>query len=343
MQRKPVRLSDVARRAGTSPKTASRVLNGDARVADDTRARVQQAMTDLGYQVDVLARSLRKGVDETIAIVVPTIGDPFFASMIEEIERAVFEHGTKLLVATNFREPDQELQVIHGLLARRVSGVIVTPFLADYSFVETIGTPLVFLDRQPEGLRAGAIRVDDRGWAKRAVEHLIGHGHRRVAIVADELAIKTSKFRHEGYRDALADSGINVDLSLEALNCVRADDAYRATLALLALDEPPTAIFSARSETSVGVVKALHEADRRDVALVSFGDVELADLVQPAVTVIDHSPRLLARRSVERLRARISGMPQSTEDDLLQMRLIERGSGELQPSNRSVTAGGAVR
>ena len=91
MSTQPVRLVDVAQRAGTSTKTASRVLNGDPRVADDTRRRVEDAMNELGYQVDVLARSLRTGVDETIAVVVPTIGDPFFASMIEEIERAAFE------------------------------------------------------------------------------------------------------------------------------------------------------------------------------------------------------------------------------------------------------------
>lgn len=340
MRAKAVRLADVAERAGTSTKTASRVLNGDPRVADDTRRRVQEAMTELGYQVDVLARSLRKGVDETIAVVVPTIGDPFFASMIEEIERATFEHGTKLLVATNSRDPREEQRVIEGLLARRVAGVIVTPFLADYSFVESVRTPVVFLDRRPEGLDVGAIRVDDREWARRATEHLCRHGHQRIAIVADELTIKTSAYRLQGYRDALIESSLPIAEELEAIGCQRADDAFRATQELLDLADPPTAIFSARSETTVGVVKALHARGRTDTALVSFGDVELADLVAPPVTVVDHSPRTLARRALDRLRLRMQGSVEGDADDVIEMRLIERGSGEIQPRGVHAVVGG---
>ena len=101
MNRKVVRLRDVALAAGTSTKTASRVVNGDARVSADTRRRVEEAVETLGYQVDVTARSLRRGVDDTIGIVVPTIGDPFFAKAIEEIEKRSLEMGIKLLVASN--------------------------------------------------------------------------------------------------------------------------------------------------------------------------------------------------------------------------------------------------
>ena len=102
--------------------------------------------------MDVLARSLRTGVDETIAVVVPTIGDPFFASMIEEIERAAFEGRIKVLVATNSRDPQEEQRVIDSLLARRVAGIIVTPFLADYSFLTAVRT------------RWSSWTVDPKGW-----------------------------------------------------------------------------------------------------------------------------------------------------------------------------------
>lgn len=343
MSTQPVRLVDVAQRAGTSTKTASRVLNGDPRVADDTRRRVQDAMNELGYQVDVLARSLRTGVDETIAVVVPTIGDPFFASMIEEIERAAFEGGIKVLVATNSRDPREEQRVIDSLLARRVAGIIVTPFLADYSFLTVVRTPVVFLDRRPEGLDSGAVLVDDRGWAKRATEHLCRHGHQRIAIVADDMRVRTSAYRLEGYRSALREWSLDVDSRLEALDCERADDAYRATLQLLDLAQPPTGIFSARSETTVGVIKALHHQNRTDTALVSFGDVELADLVSPPVTVVDHSARTMARRALDRLRGRMHGDADTPDDEIIDMTLIERGSGEIRPRVATAPAGGGVR
>lgn len=328
-KRRGVRLSDVAARANTSTKTASRVLNGDPRVSEETRGRVMAAIEELGYQVDVLARSLRTGVDETIAVVVPTIGDPFFASMIEEIERATFSLGIKLLVATNSRDPQEEEGVIHGLLARRVAGIIVTPYSADYSFLNTIATPIVFLDRRPAGRGAGAVRVDDEAWAYRAVKHLQTFGHRRIAIVADQVAIETSKLRVRGYRRALAETEAPIDAHYEALGCVHASDARAATHQLLARPEPPTAIFSARSETTVGVVKALHESNRRDVAVLSFGDFPMAEILEPAITVVDHSPVGLARRALERLRRRMDGAPDSAQDDILEMTLVERGSGEI--------------
>lgn len=340
-EKRGVRLADVAMRANTSTKTASRVLNGDPRVSEQTRARVMAAIDELGYQVDVLARSLRTGVDETIAVVVPTIGDPFFASMIEEIERATFSLGIKLLVATNSRDPQEEERVIHGLLARRVAGIIVTPYSADYSFLDTIPTPIVFLDRHPAGRSAGAVRVDDSSWAYRAVKHLHDHGHERVAIIADDEHIETSQLRLRGYRKARAEAHFEVDTDLEAMGCVHAADASVATRRLLALADPPTAIFSARSETTVGVVKALHEDDRRDVAVVSFGDFPMAEILNPAVTVVDHSPVGLARLALERLRRRMDGAPETDHDDVLTMSLIPRGSGEItfQPARVPATSG----
>jgi LacI family transcriptional regulator len=199
------------------------------------------------------------------------------------------------------------------------------------------------LDRRPEGLDSGAILVDDHGWAKRATEHLCRHGHQRIAIVADDMRIKTSAHRLEGYRSALREWSLDVDSRLEALDCEQADDAYRATLGLLDLAQPPTAIFSARSETTVGVINALHHQDRTDTALVSFGDVELADLLSPPVTVVDHSARTLARRALERLRGRMRGGAETPDDEIIDMRLIERGSGEIRPRVASAATGGGVR
>lgn len=324
-----VRLSDVAAAAGTSTKTASRVLNADPRVAPETRDRVRAAMIDLGYQVDAVARSLRTGVDETIAVVVPTIGDPFFASMIEEIERETYEGGTKLLVATNSRDPEEEQRVIHGLLARRVAGIIVTPYTADYSFLSTVATPVIFLDRRPEGPQAGAVLVDDEGWGFQATAHLHSYGHTRIAIVTDHLEVKTSQFRLDGYRRAQREFDLDVDSAWELSGCTRAEDARQAIVRLLDGPNQPTAIFSARSETTVGVVQALHELGRTDVALVSFGDFSMSALLSPGITAIDHSPVGLARLALARLKRRMNGEQDDSTDDVMHMSLIQRGSGEI--------------
>lgn len=338
MNRKVVRLRDVALAAGTSTKTASRVVNGDARVSADTRRRVEEAVEALGYQVDVTARSLRRGVDDTIGIVVPTIGDPFFAKAIEEIEQRSLELGVKLLVASNSHSAETEREIVEGLIARRVAGLIITPEFADYSFIERIPTPVVFVDRHPRGLASGVVRVDDKAAAKSAVLHLAQHGHRRIAIVTDDVSIRTSALRRQGYHDALRELGLPIEDRLEAHGCHDARDAFEATARLLADPHGPTAIFSARSETSLGVVRQLHAAQRTDVGLVSFGDFATADVLTPAVTAIDHDPAMLASAAMDRLADRIAGIPDDGIDTIVPLRLIARGSGEMSPARLEASA-----
>jgi LacI family transcriptional regulator len=333
-----VRLRDVALAAGTSTKTASRVVNGDTRVSPDTRRRVEQAVESLGYQVDVTARSLRRGVDDTIGIVVPTIGDPFFATAIQEIERRSLGMGAKLLVASNSHSAQAEREIVEGLIGRRVAGLIITPEYADYSFLQRTPTPVVFIDRHPRGLDSGVVRVDDEGGARAAVLHLADHGHHRIAIVTDDISIRTSNLRRKGYHDALRERGLVIDERLEANGCHNAQDAFEATAALIASPLAPTAIFSSRSATSLGVVRQLHAARRTDIAVVSFGDFSMADVLTPAITSIDHDPAMLASAAMDRLAARLAGNPDDGSDTLIPLRLIARGSGEMAPERLEASA-----
>lgn len=331
MKRPVVRLRDVAEAAGTSTKTASRVINGDTRVSAQTRARVEAAVEEMGYRVDVMARTLRRGTDDAIGVIVPTIGDPFFATALEEIERSAMERDIKLLVASNSAEPHTERAIVESMLARRVSGLIVVPFSADYGFLTTVRTPVVFMDRQPDALADGAVMVDDVAGASLIVDHLVRRGHRRIALLLDDLTVKTSQRRYDGYLRAHAESGLVVDQQIIFTGCHDAADGERHTRELLALDEPPTALLSGRSELSLGVVRALHLAGRTEIALVSFGDFANADLLSPGVTVLDHNARAIARAAVVRLFARIDGLDRSTDDIFVPLHLIERGSGELNP------------
>jgi LacI family transcriptional regulator len=327
--RKQVRLKDVAEAAGTSTKTASRVINGEDRVAASTRARVETAVQELGYQVDLLARSLRRGVDDTVGVVVPTIGDPFFASALEQVERFSTERSINVLVASNSNEPSVEREIVEGLLARRVGGLLITPNFADYSFLANSNTPYVFMDRHPFGLATGAVRVDDQGQSEIIVNHLAAQGHQRIALVSDDVTIRTSNLRRKGYLAAMAALELPIDQDLQALGCSDYVMAEEATHRLLDLPNPPTAIFSSRSETSIGVVRALHVRNRTDIALVSFGDFSLADILSPGITVVDHNPAALARISMDLLTERMQGKEDDGVDHLVPMRLIPRGSGEM--------------
>lgn len=339
MTRRTVRLSDVADAAGTSAKTVSRVVNGDHRVSMETRKRVQDEVDRLGYRVDLMARSLRKGVDDTVGVVVPTIGDPFFATMVEEIEGIALEQNLEVFIARGSRSLGIEQRVIERMLARRVAGLIIAPFMTDFTFLANRNTPVVFLDRHASGLDSDVVLVDDFAESKKVVHHLASYGHTRIALIVDNLDVETSRKRRDGYLAAHRELGLPIDESLEFRECINAEVAEARTWEILALPETPTAIFSTRAETSLGVVRAQHHGNRTDIAMVSFGDFEAADILTPAITALDHNPRILARIAMERLVVLMRGdevcVPSET---IVPLHLIERGSGEITPSTVAVSA-----
>jgi LacI family transcriptional regulator len=324
-------LRDVATTAGVSLRTASRVLNDDPRVAATTRERVQRVMRDLRYTPDLMARSLRGGTDATIGLVVESIGDPFFASLIEAVEDAGSERGRSVLVASTHGDQERESRVLRELLHRRVSGLLVVPTAGDHSWLADAAPALVLVDRPASGLDADVVRIDDQQAACHAVSHLIAHGHRRVAYIGDYSNVVTAAARLAGYRQALIDRGLPVPEHLVHADCPTADAAAAAMSSLLAQADPPTAIFSAATRCSLGVVPTMHREGRTDVALVGFGDFAMADALDPAVSVVDHDGAVVGRAAAARLLRRIQEPELAAATVHVPVALLERGSGELTP------------
>ncbi len=324
-------LRDVAVTAGVSLRTASRVLNEDPRVAVATRERVRRVMQELHYTPDLMARSLRGGIDATLGLVVESIADPFFAALVEAVEDAGSEQGRSVLVASTHGDPDRESRVVAELLRRRVAGLLVVPTAADHSWLADAGPALVLVDRPASGLDADVVRIDDERASHDAVTHLINHGHERIAYIGDYSNVVTSAERLAGYRRALTDRGLPVPEHLVHADCSTADAARAAISSFLAGADGPTAVFSAATRCSLGVVPAMHSLGRTDVALVGFGDFAMADALDPAVTVVDHSGAAVGREAAARLLRRIQEpeLPVTTVD--VPVALLERGSGELRP------------
>lgn len=324
-------LRDVADAAGVSLRTASRVLNEDPRVAPDTRARVLALMAALNYTPDPVARSLRAGADATVGLVVESVSDPFFAALAEAVESASADAGRSVLVASTHRDPGRERVIVERLLSRRVAGLLLVPSVGDHSWLAASRVPRVVVDRPAEGLAADVVGIDDGRAAFDAVAHLVAHGHRDIAFVGDLPAVATSAARLDGYRAALTHHGLPVRAELVRADAPSASDARTATRDLLAGDHPPSAIFSAAVRCSLGVVPALHELGRTDIALVGFGDFAMADTLTPAVTVVDHSPAAVGLAAAERLARRIADPALEVQTVHVPVRLLQRGSGELLP------------
>jgi LacI family transcriptional regulator len=323
-------LRDVAHAAGVSLRTASRVLNEDPRVAVATRRRVQEVMSDLQYTPDLMARSLRGGTDMTIGLVVESIADPFFSELVEAVESAASDDDRSVLVASTHGDPGRESRLVEQLLRRRISGLLVVPTAGDHSWLARAACPLVMVDRPAEGLDVDVVGIDDRAAAFDAVSHLIAHGHGDIAYIGDHSHVATSAARLAGYRQAMALHGLDVRDRLIHADCPT-PRAAAAAMGSLLTEARPTAVFSAATRCSLGVVPALHEHGRTDIALVGFGDFAMADALVPAVTVVDHSGSAVGRAAMARLARRIGDPDLALETVHVPVALVERGSGELRP------------
>jgi LacI family transcriptional regulator len=340
MSRRPT-LRDVSMLAGVSPKTVSRVVNDDPAVAPATAERVRQAIRELGFHPNPVARSLRAGRDDAIGFVAEDIADPFFAEMTSAIEEAARERGMFVIITSSGYAPENEQVVVRGLADRRVAGLIITPTSADHSYLGRLPSrvPSVFVDRPPVQHDSDTVLADNESGARLAISHLITHGHRRVAFVGDRLHVYPTRLRYQGFRAALAEAGIPVEESLVRVDMMDAQDSTAAMLDLLSADPPPTAVISANARTSLGVVRALHLRERTDIAHVGFDDFIGAESLNPPVTAIFQDPRQLGREAARLLFDRINGETGPPRRVVLPVRLIVRGSGEIRPRVRTALDG----
>ena len=325
------RLLDVANAAGVSLRTASRVLNDDPRVADATRQRVRQAMLELRFEPDAMARSLRAGTDTAVGFVVESIADPFFAEVIDAVELELSRHGRTVLVASTRRDPGRERELVQRMQQRRVAGLLLSPTASDHGWLDPRRVPVVLVDRPAPGLSADLVRVDDYAAAFGATEHLISRGHRDIAYAGDTPAIPTSGDRLRGYRDAMARHGLAVRDHLVSTACDSSEDAAKVVTGMITSPGGPTGILSASTRASLGIVPTLHAAGRTGIALIAFGDFPMADSLRPAVTVVGHPGTDVGREAAARLLARLAGPGEPAGTVLVPARIIERGSGELRP------------
>ena len=328
-------MQDVAQAAGVSLKTVSRVVNSEARVDEKTRERVQRAIARLGFRRNDIARNLRRGQTSLmVGLVIEDITNPFYSSIARGLEKVIQRYNYMLIISNSEENPQRERELVNELLRRRVEGLCIVPAGLDHSYLATelgLGTPMIFLDRPPAHLHTDTILLDNFGGAYKAITHLIGHGHHRIAMIQGDPQVYTGAERLRGYRQALVDHAIQYDEDLVRFGCDDAEQARAAVHMLLAMPDPPTALFTSSNRISIAVLRALH-AYRQQIAFVGFDDFDLAELLPVAVTVVAHDPIAMGQQAAELLFARLKGDDRPPQHLVLATELIARGSGELPPS-----------
>lgn len=325
---------DVARLAGVSLKTASRVVNGEPHVAAHTAAKVHIAAGQLGFRLNGIARELRQGArSSAVGLIISDVANPFYARLSRGAERRLRSAGLQLITASSDEDADNERQLTAQLLERRVCGLLLTTCLSDHTHLETerrLGVPVAFLDRPPVGIVADTVAIENVGGASAATRHLLQHGHRRIGLIGDLSRLTTHRERVAGFQAALVDAGIEDWQRYLRADSHDSESAGRAARDLMALPQPPTALFTTNNRITIGALRALRGCDQPP-ALVGFDDFELADLL--GVTVVSHSPEDMGDIGASLLLARLQGSGEPAHAKRLPVRLVQRGSGERPPSD----------
>jgi len=331
-------MKDVARSARVSLKTVSRVVNGETTVAPDLAERVRAAIASLNYQPNIGASTLRRGDGRsgTIGLLLEDVGNPFSASLHRAVEDEARARDVQVLTGSLDEDPLRERELTRTFTMRRADGLIMAPVSADLSHLAAelgADTPVVFVDRPAAGIPADVVLSPNVTGATEAVRHLLAHGHRRVAYLGDFASISTARHRYQGYLAALDEAGIEPDPTLVGQDLHTAAAAEGALMAMLAQAQPPTALFTSQNLVTIGAVRALRRLRlHHDVALVGYDDFPLADLLEPAVTVVAQDPTTMGRTAARVLFARIDGDAGAPREFWIPTTLIRRGSGELAPA-----------
>ncbi len=326
-------INDVAKRAAVSPVTVSRVLNAAPNVNEATRARVHQAIAELGYVPNVAARSLRSRRTRSIALILPDITNPFWPTVARGVEDAAQRGGYTVLLCNSDENADKQARYLEVVISQQVDGVVIAPADSDAANLAPLrerGIPTVVLDRRVDGWDVDTVRGDSVGGAHMLTRHLIELGHRRIAMLTGPANTSTSQERLAGYEAALKRASIEADRDLIRFGEFRQNSGQEMAHAVLGLPQPPTAIFGANNTIALGALTAIGECGLRvpqDVALVCFDDVSPSSQLFPFLTVAEQPAYQMGLEAAQLLFARLDdGEAVPPRQIMLPGRLIVRYS-----------------
>ena len=316
-------IRDVAKRAGVSAMTVSRVLNNSAHISRRARERVEVAIAELGYVPNELARSLRFKQTNTLALILTDITNPFFTTVARGVEDVASTAGFNVIFCNTDESEEEQKEYLTILVKKQVDGVLLVPAQSSadaVSYLQECRVPVVLLDRRVEDCRVDSVRCDSEGGAYRLTQLLLDQGHRQIAILTGSEKVSTAVDRVIGYRRALEEAGVAVDESYimhgeftQASGEVMARQALR-------LARPPTAVFAANNFIALGAYRALRAAEIEipgQISLVAFDDLPSALVLEPFLTVAAQPAYQMGQRATELLLARLANTASEQPQEII--------------------------
>ena len=309
-ERDPLRkpsIKDIARLAKVSHPTVSRALQNSPLVNAKTAEKIRRIARESGYKPSAVARGLVTRRTRTIGLVVTTIADPFTSEVVSGIEQVASDHGYCVFLADSLANPEREKKVVQAFAEQRVDGILVTSSRVGALHLPLLSemmVPIVLVNDQHPGSVAHSVLIQNEDGTRMLTEHLIALGHRRIAFIGDENGYHSDTERRNGYLKALEAAGIDRDPRLMLAGNGKAERAQLATEALLALDQPPTAVCCYNDMSALGALHAIHARGLSvpgDISVAGFDDLFLARYTDPPLTTIRQPMRQMGQLAMESL------------------------------------------
>jgi len=296
-------IADVAKRAGLSRATVSRVLNNHPNVTEDKKRLVREAMESLKYVPNTTAQRLRNQRTDTIAIIVPVLTNPFFAYLLESMDMVATKNHLQLLICQTRYSKQKELDFLELLRRKQVDGLVLTSYENEWRKIEPFAEfgPMVLCNEYERNTKVPIIRMDQFEAGYIGTRHLIEQGHERIACTCGDKS-NLAKDRQAGYRKALAEKGLLVQEEWIISNVFDLEDGKRVLRTMMYLKEAPTAVFTGSDQVAAGMIMAAKSIGKKvpeDIAIIGFDDQPICKVVEPALTTIRQPIEELGKTAME--------------------------------------------
>lgn len=332
-------IADVARRAGVSKMTVSRVINDSGYISQETRERVEHAIVELGYIPNALARSLRFKQTRTIALILTDITNPFFTTLARGVEDVASEQGFSVIFCNTDESEKEQAKYVNVLLQKQVDGLLLVPTSSTADAIIPIreqGLPCVLLDRYIPGTLLDSVRGDSVQGAYALMQYVLSLGHRRIAVLSGPAEVTTSIERVEGARRALCEAGLEADATPVYYGPFSLEGSYATAVRALTATPRPTALYAMNNFIAVSALRLAHEMKLRvpeDLSLVTFDDLPNTFVAEPFLTVAEQPAYEMGQRATALLLDRLSNKgPAAPQEIILPIRLIVRKSSGPVPA-----------
>lgn len=325
-------IEDVARRAGVSIATVSRVLADKPHVSSKARKVVLDAVQELGYRPNLAARNLRSRKSNRLGLIISDIQNPFFTALVRAVEDVAFANEYTVILCNTDEDPERESLYVNLMVSEQVAGVILSPAESTIESLHNLAAaqiPVVLVDRDIPEATVDSVLVESQRSTARLITHLVDKGHTRIGAVIGSTEVSTGRERQEGYRQALQMANLPIAPELVRIGVPKEDVGYSLTQELLTLNEPPTALFTGSSLLTLGALRAIHEhrlSIPEQIALVAFDEMDWMFVMQPPLTVVAQPIYEMGEKAAQLILKRIADPKMASEHIVLEPTLLFRGS-----------------